>query len=172
MGFEDQGRKLALFLRHRAELIDYATPIVGDRTLAEDVVQDAWLRFADAGKKEPGWIIRPAGYLYRIVRNLALDAARRRVRERGNGDDELPNIADNRVGADTEIEGREKLQAFERALAGLPERERRAFELHRMDGLTYARIGTELGVSQTRAYELVCAALAHCMTRLIDEGHC
>ena len=31
--------KLRLFLAHRTALIDYATPIVGDRAQAEDVVQ-------------------------------------------------------------------------------------------------------------------------------------
>src|SRR3546814_12010170 len=69
------------------------------------------------------------------------------------------------------MEGREKLKALHRALAELPERERRAFEMHRMQGLTYAEIGVALGLSQTRAYELVRAALEHCMIKLMGGGH-
>lgn len=173
MGSEHQGRKLHLFLRHRADLIDYATPIVGDRMLAEDVVQDAWLRFSEAGRWDAGarFILRPVGYLYRIVRNLAVDVARRQGRERWSGDAGLAEHRDPSPSVDLAIEARDKLATFERALSDLPERERRAFEMHRIDGETYARIGAELGVSQTRAYELVRAALAHCMTRLIEEGH-
>src|SRR3546814_2652242 len=70
MGSEQHSRKLNLYLRHRAELIDYATPIVGDRALAEDVVQDAWLRFSEAGSHDAKTrlIRQPVGYLYRIVR--------------------------------------------------------------------------------------------------------
>src|SRR3546814_1422506 len=75
----------------------------------------------------------------------------------------LPEVPDLTVDAGRAMEGREKLKALHRALAELPERERRALEMHRMQGLTYAEIGVALGLSQTRAYELVRAALEHCM---------
>ena len=52
MRSEEHSRKRNVYLRHRAELIDYATPIVGDRALAEDVVQDAWLRFSEVGSSD------------------------------------------------------------------------------------------------------------------------
>src|SRR3546814_15147734 len=83
MGSEQHSRKLNLYLRHRAELIDYATPIVGDRALAEDVVQDAWLRFSEAGSHDAKTrlIRQPVGSLYRIVRNLAPDISRRQTSE-------------------------------------------------------------------------------------------
>src|SRR3546814_1293981 len=83
MGSEQHSRKLNLYLRHRAELIDYATPIVGDRALAEDVVQDAWLRFSEAGSHDAKTrlIRQPVGYLYRIVRNLALDRSEEHTSE-------------------------------------------------------------------------------------------
>lgn len=170
MTTERHSRRLQLYLRHRTALIDYAVPIVGDRTLAEDVVQDAWVRFseADAGAQ---LILRPVGYLYRIVRNLALDNVRRRRGERGGDGAELPALPDPAPGADRGIEGREMLGALQDALAELPERTRTAFEMNRVRGMTYAQIGAALDISQTRAYELVRAALAHCMTRMMDDGH-
>lgn len=173
MGSEQHSRRLNIYLRHRAELIDYATPIVGDRMLAEDVVQDAWLRFSEAGSRDAGsrLIRQPVGYLYRIVRNLALDVSRRQTAEKWTGETELPEIPDTAVDADRAMEGREKLKALHRALAELPERERLAFDMHRMQGLTYAEIGVAMGLSQTRAYELVRAALEHCMIALMDGGY-
>lgn len=173
MGSEQHSRKLNLYLRHRAELIDYATPIVGDRALAEDVVQDAWLRFSEAGSRDAKarTIRQPLGYLYRIVRNLALDISRHQATENWAGDRDMSDIPDNTVDAGRAMEGREKLKALHRALAELPERERLAFDMHRMQGLTYAEIGLALGLSQTRAYELVRAALEHCMIKLMDGGH-
>src|SRR3546814_2152792 len=94
MGSEQHSRKLNLYLRHRAELIDYATPIVGDRALAEDVVQDAWLRFSEAGSHDAKTrLIRPpVGYLYRIVRNLALATPRRQAAENLADETRLPEI--------------------------------------------------------------------------------
>ena len=67
--------RLDLFLAHRSALIDYAQPIVGCRARAEDVVQEAYLRFAAATDRErpaDDRILQPVGYLYRIVRNLAV----------------------------------------------------------------------------------------------------
>ena len=39
---------LALYMAHRRELVNYASGIVGDRARAEDVVQEAYLRFSEA----------------------------------------------------------------------------------------------------------------------------
>jgi RNA polymerase sigma-70 factor (ECF subfamily) len=173
MGSERHSRNLSLYLRHRAALIDYATPIVGDRALAEDVVQDAWLRFSDVGALDARTqlVLRPVGYLYRIVRNLAVDLSRRQATAKWIGDSELAALPDPTVNADRAIEDREKLKALHRALAELPERERLAFDMHRMQRLTYRQIGAALKISQTRAYELVRAALEHCMARLMHDGH-
>ena len=65
--------KLRLYLAHRAALIDTAAPIVGCRSRAEDVVQDAYLKLDD---DTPG-IRNPLSYMFRLVRNLAIDRARR-----------------------------------------------------------------------------------------------
>jgi len=42
---------LTLYMEHRAELLNYASGIIGDRARAEDVVQEAYLRFADAAAR-------------------------------------------------------------------------------------------------------------------------
>lgn len=173
MGSEHDSRRLNLYLRHRAELIDYATPIVGDRMLAEDVVQDAWVRFSEVRRKDASarLILRPAGYLYRIVRNLALDMARLRASEHWTDGSELTAVPDPAVSADRVIEDREKLKALHHALAELPERQRLAFAMHRMQHMTYRQIAAALNISQTRAHELVRAAFEHCIARLMDSGH-
>ena len=56
--------------------MNYANGILHDRAGAEDVVQEAYLRFSAAA--DSGQIVNPVSYLYRIVRNLALDWTRRR----------------------------------------------------------------------------------------------
>src|SRR5262249_10659193 len=70
---------LTLFMDHRTVLVEYAGRILGDRASGEDVVQEAWLKFeAVAGMR---FLDNPLGYLYQVVRNLALDGRRRRLRE-------------------------------------------------------------------------------------------
>jgi RNA polymerase sigma-70 factor (ECF subfamily) len=39
---------LQLFLTHRARLLSHAVRLTGDAALAEDVLQEAWLRFEAA----------------------------------------------------------------------------------------------------------------------------
>ena len=71
---------LALYVAHRDQLVDYASKILDDRAHAEDVVQEAYLRLdAAAATRLLG---EPLRYLYRIVRNLALDTRRGLQRDR------------------------------------------------------------------------------------------
>jgi len=43
-----EGTRHRLYLQYRPALIEYAAPIVGSREAAEDVVQDAYIRFVPA----------------------------------------------------------------------------------------------------------------------------
>ncbi|MFP1133305.1 sigma-70 family RNA polymerase sigma factor [Asticcacaulis sp. W401b] len=158
---------LDLFLRHRKALIDYARPIVGDEARAEDVVQDAWLRYARFAEKQ-AFILNPSSLLYRIVRNLAIDAHRRQSREiNGAGAERaLETTAEISAGPETATVHKHELRQVMAALKELPERTQRAFHLHRFDNLTYSQIAAELGISQGLAHSLVASALVHCMKRL------
>jgi DNA-directed RNA polymerase specialized sigma24 family protein len=83
---------LALYSAHRNALTSYASGIVGDHSRAEDVVQEAWLRFVAAMGKGP--LEEPVGYLYRIVRNLAVDYRRRMIRDKALAGQGLEDAAD------------------------------------------------------------------------------
>ncbi|TBR29756.1 MAG: RNA polymerase subunit sigma-24, partial [Reyranella sp.] len=80
----------ALFVEHRGSLVNYATKLVGSRAQAEDLVQEAWLRL-DAAARESA-VHEPLGYLYRIVRNLAVDQSRAAGRARGWQRDEKAGL--------------------------------------------------------------------------------
>lgn len=64
---------MRIYAEHRPALVDYATPIVGSRDNAEDVVQEAYFRFVPTRPPLLLGLRTPVGYLYRIVRNIALD---------------------------------------------------------------------------------------------------
>lgn len=167
-------KALSLYLSHRSELVNYASSIVGDRTQAEDVVQEAWLRFSfasDKARPESVRIAQPVAYLFRIVRNLALDLSRRRTCEAPHpaGDLALEDLPADMAGPEREVVGRDQLQVVAAALAELPERTRRAFDLHRFGDKTFAEIGRTLGISQGRAHALVQEAVAHCAAALMGS---
>jgi RNA polymerase sigma-70 factor (ECF subfamily) len=63
------------FIAYRAALIKVATPIVGCRMHAEDVVQEAFLRLTDrVNSANP--IRHPVAFIFQVVRHLALDRSR------------------------------------------------------------------------------------------------
>lgn len=62
---------------HEAALLAYATRVTGDRHLAEDVVQETWLRaWRHLDRLDTIHSLRP--WLIRIVHNVAVDLHRRR----------------------------------------------------------------------------------------------
>jgi RNA polymerase sigma factor (sigma-70 family) len=161
----DQGI-LGLFMAHRGALVDYASGIVGSRAQGEDVVQEAWLRFDGvAGKR---FLDEPLGYLYRIVRNMALDGRRQRV---GEGrylveDGENETRAEDRPSPEAEVLHRQQLALVREALAELPERTRLALEMHRLEGHKLREIAAHFGISVALAHALVADGVEHCRRRL------
>ena len=166
----DVDQKLTLYLAHRAALVDYAARFVGNRAWAEDVVQEAYLRFTAADKSdgEPAVIMHPVGYLYGIVRNLARDWAMHLALERPHEADERTLRATPAPMPNPEQEAlyRDELRTVANALTELPDRTRRAFEMHRLGDCTLNEIKQELGISVTLAHQLIRKALAHCTDRL------
>lgn len=156
--------RLQLYIAHRSDLIDYAAPIVGGRSQAEDVVQDAWLRFSARSSKE---LQHPLGYLYRIVRNLAFDLTRRSAHEQFSADpQQLDELQDYAPSPEIRVCDQDALQIVAAALEELPERTRLAFQLHRLNGMPMQQIATQLNISVGLTHQLVHQALRHCSERL------
>lgn len=159
---------LGLYMAHRGALVDYATGILGSRAQGEEVVQEAWLRFEQAARRR--FLDEPLGYLYRIVRNIALDGRRQRDRESRYLAVPIDGAAEaapeERASPETEALHREELAIVRAALAELPERTRTALEMHRLDGRTLKEIAGHLGISIALAHALVADGVAHCRRRL------
>lgn len=155
-------------MAHRAELVEYASRIVGNRAFAEDVVQEAWLRFGEAAENQ--LLREPLAYLYRVVRNLAVDGRRRIGREKqviADGFDVINDVAlDDRPSAETVLLYKEEYAMVMAAIAELPERTRVAVEMHRFGGRKLKEIAAHLGISVPLAHVLVSEGIQTCKRRL------
>lgn len=157
---------LRIFVAHRRELIDYATAILRDRSRAEDLVQDAYLRIAaSAGERA---ITEPLSYWRRTIRNLAIDVLRGRLAEgrQASAFEAVAPKAEELPSQEDALAHKAELRIVLDALAELPERSRTALELHRFEGLKLKDIALRMGISVGQAHRLVHDALDHCRQRL------
>ncbi len=157
--------------RLRPTLMAIARRYVNCPFLAEDVVQDAALRVLSGDAADE--VGTPDAYLARMVRNLAIDRARRRGFETRLFADEEEGAACPAACAacpDKVVEGCEALKAVEAAIAALPEAARTAFTLHRIEGVPQKEIARRLGLSPARVCGLVRQGHEACGAALTRAG--
>lgn len=168
---KESSEALGMFLSRRRALIDYAAGITKDRSRAEDVVQEAYLRIQSSLHEKGGEIHYPPAYLYRIVRNLSLDFSRSEVREQRRNESPpewlIPGEADS---PEQLYQRSDELKHLARALDSLPEKSRRALEMHRFGEYTLTDIANRLGVSTATAHRLVRDALVRLAQELPDAA--
>lgn len=159
-----------VYVANRSRLIAYATPLLGSREAAEDIVQDAYLKFAPAAGRPKA--AEPAlGYLYRIVRNLAFDTLKRRRIEAREARSE-PRFWAMPTEVRTPEQGMlfcDEVRRVADILAGLPEETRTALEMHRFGGHTLEEIAERLGLSVATVHRHVRSALA-AIAEGLDDG--
>jgi RNA polymerase sigma-70 factor (ECF subfamily) len=153
----DDAALAELYDRYGRLAFGLAYRILGERGVAEDVVQEAFLavwRRADSYRTDRGSV---RGWLMSIVHNASIDRRRGRFK-REQGDVALDELAFKlETDADetfaTVAEGIVAEQV-RRALTGLPEEQRQAIELAYFGGLTQqeiaVRTGTPLGTVKSR----------------------
>ena len=132
---------------------------------AEDAAQEAFVRLWERRDRWQGGSAR--ALLFRIGRNLALDAARRgRVRKRRWRD---PLIGPPTPTTPEEELGRVEIRArVEAAFAALAPRRREVFELVRFAGLTYREVAEALELSPQTVANHMSFALRDLRAELAD----
>lgn len=150
------------FILHRSHLRDAAARILGCRQRAEDVVQDAYLKINEIA---PSFVAQqPVAYLFRVVRNLAIDRHRRASFEStvfAAEEDGLDMTGDS-DGPEAIMIGSQYLQLVSQALSELPARTRHVFELYRIGDYTQSQIARQLDISTTLVNFMIRDATNHC----------
>ena len=144
---------LALFESHRALLVAHAYRMLGDLGRAEDMVQEAWLRWN--GRREEA--VSPRAYLVTLVTRLCfneLDSARSR-REESRGD-RLPEPVDLAEGSIGRVEILDQVSmAFLVVLQRLTPAERAVLLLRDVFDFDYTEIAALVGRSEPACRKLL-----------------
>ena len=118
-----------LYDKHGPALVAYACSFVADAAAAEDVVHEVFLRLLSAEIRTPDV---PVAYVYRAVRNAALNA--RRSGQRNVQLDANNSVFERRDG------NREAALALQHALAELPEEQREVVVMRVWSGMTLEEV--------------------------------
>jgi RNA polymerase sigma-70 factor, ECF subfamily len=148
---------LAIFEAQRPRLLRLGYRMLGSRAEAEEIVQEAWLRWQGG---DPSAIQQPAAWLTRVVSRLCLDQmrsarARREVYPGTWLPEPLIEPADDALRADnltlTLMLALERLSPLERA----------AFLLHDIFGQSHDEVAVTIGRSPAATRQLAARARAH-----------
>lgn len=133
----DEGAFRLLVARHIDRAYAIALRIVGSAADAEDVVQDTMLKvWTHRGRWQHGRA-KFSTWLYRVVSNRCIDLRRK---PRTENVDVVPEIADSKPDASSEIERAEVNDLLEAAMQRLPEQQRIAVILSYHENMSNGEI--------------------------------
>jgi len=142
----DRSAMAGILDAYEGGLLRYARALLGDDALAQDAVQETFLRFLREGER-----MREVRALFpwflQVTRNLCRDVQRKEIRmerkheEAGAG----PAVAP----AEAAVMDGEVRDRVRDVVSGLPEPQREVLRLKLWEGLTYREIGTRMGMTLT-----------------------
>ena len=149
----DQTGFETLMRQHAPKVVGLATRLIGDRSEAEDLAQEAFLRLHRAlpgfrGESSIGT------WLYRTTTRLAIDHLRRErlkrklffFRQSDDDPDPLETVADPRSNPGRDLHARQAMIRLRQALRKLSPRQKAVFVLRHHEGLPLQEIATLLGL--------------------------
>jgi RNA polymerase sigma-70 factor (ECF subfamily) len=153
---EGMTQRDAIFEERRGAMTGLAYRMLGSRADAEDVVQDAWLRWRGV---ETDAVTNPAGFLNRVVTRLCLDRLKSaRARREVYVGEWLPEPV---VDEDHQDLGENLSVAFLLTLERLTPLERAAFLLHDVFDSPFADVAKTLGRTEAACRQLAARAREH-----------
>lgn len=148
------------------DLKGFLTRKFGCPLLAEDVVQETWLRVQRLSSLTE--VEHPRAYLFAMAANLAVDHLRsEQARARHISAESVPDdLCHDMPLPDAVIDYQQRLVILRNAVDELPPRCREVFLLHKFKGLSHADIASCLGISRNMVEKHIIRGLAHCRDRL------
>jgi RNA polymerase sigma-70 factor, ECF subfamily len=160
----DRAAFAALVRRHQTPLYNFSLRHLRMQSLAEDVVQDAFVRVVQ-NAAEFKHEARFTTWLYTIARNLCIDQLRKRAlrkhpsldhgrgaggegAEEGDGPTLGEQTADSRASVEREATGTELKERIAKAVESLPDEQREVFLMREVANLPFKEIAEVTGVPE------------------------
>lgn len=141
----DASAARALTLRLTPKVFGHAYRVLGDRSEAEDVAQEALIRLWKQASDWRQGEAKVSTWLYRVVANLCTDRLRK---GRGVALDAIPEPEDDAETPAEAMQQKSRQVALQEALNELPDRQKQAVVLRHIEGLSNPEIAEimEIGV--------------------------
>ncbi len=132
-----------------------------DQTETEDLIQETYARLIGVG---PSGVVHWSGLVFSILRNLATDQVRRRrvVPIHSVADISRLSSMDPGLLADARISEREEEERLRAAIERLPNQCRRAFVMHKIEGMSLAQTAEQLGISRSTVEKHISRGMRLC----------
>jgi len=159
-----------LYRDHHGWLREWLRGKLGCAQHAADLAHDTFVRLLrkQAATLPLTTLNAPRAYLATIARALVVDFHRRRTLEAAYLDALAALPAAHAPSPEDRAIVMEALVAIDAMLAGLKPVVRKTFLASQLDGLTYAQIAAELGVTTRSVHNYMVTALTHCYSVVVD----
>lgn len=163
----------ALFRRYHRRIVAYVRGIVSDHAGADDIVQEVFIS-AYRNLLASGREIAFKPWVYEIAKNACIDQLRRARRaSEVSIDSEGFMDREGRLAAPAgsthaEVSRRQKLESLKMAFNELPQRQHDILVMRELEGLSYDRIGSRVGVSRSAVESILFRARKRLKTEFDD----
>ncbi len=155
----------ALFAKYQKKIIQFCHRFCGDQAMAEELAQEVFLNiYRGAAGYRPK--ARFSTWLFQIAVNVCLNEMRKeKYRHRIDSMDASPEtesgkprikeLCDPAPDQNELLEQQEREMMIQKALMGLPEKQRLALSLRVLNGFSYQEIGTQIRCSESAVKTLI-----------------
>lgn len=144
----------ALFKQYYPRLRNYAFRFLGDGAVADDIVQECFIRLYE--KRFSLEDVSPGALLYVMVRNSCLNYQKRRMRL----ESDLPVHVPADLTAEDHLLYEDLRREIKKVMHTLPPKCREVFSMSRFEGLTIREISDRIGTSSQNVEKHIARALA------------
>jgi RNA polymerase sigma-70 factor (ECF subfamily) len=131
------------YMAERHALLGFIYGMIHDLAAAEDILQEVWLRLADAAERDEA-IVDPGRWCRGVAKNLILHYWRDRKAAKVLHDSELLDLVEQAVNEAPDY-GTERRQALLECIDRLPEPSKKLLQLKYDRGLSFAVMAELLG---------------------------
>ena len=162
------------YMAQRANLCRFLAARLRNETIAEELVQDLWVKISKI--TEPESMDNPVGYLFTMAGRIAIDHIRMRQRRTARDEKWTSENTQTMGGIATSHEDdgetllirQERIIRVREAIETLPPKAQKAFILHRMQGLTHKQVASELGISVSTVEKHIIKAM-RALRKILQE---